>query len=56
MGRINGENAWKTRIFPHACSPFGLDRVLILDGFRTESQSLTVFLASPPHSIWRSMA
>lgn len=56
MGRINGENSGKTGIFPRACSPFGLDRVLILDGFRTESRSRTVPLASHPYSIRRSMA
>lgn len=56
MGRINGENTGKPGIFPRACSPFGLDRVLILDGFWTESQSLTVPLASHPHNIWQSMA
>lgn len=56
MGRINGENTRKTGIFLRACSPFGLDRVLILDGFRPESRSLTVPPISHPHSMWRSMA
>lgn len=41
MGRVNGENAGKAGIFLCACSPFGLDRVLILNGFQPESRSLT---------------
>lgn len=55
MGRINGENAGKTGIFLRACSPFGLDRVLILGGFQPESRSLTVPPIAHPHSIWLSL-
>lgn len=56
MGRTNGANARKTGIFLRACSPVGLDRVLILDGFQPESRPLTVSLIAHPHSMWRSMA
>ena len=51
MGRINGENAGKTGIFPRARSPFGLDRVLIFDGFRPEAHSRVM----PPISLAYSM-
>lgn len=56
MGRINVENAGKTGIFLRACSPFGLDRILILDGFQPESRPLTVPPIAHPHSMWQSMA
>lgn len=56
MGRINGKNTGKTGVFPHACSPFGLNRVLIRDAFRPESPVLTMPPASHPHSISRSIA
>lgn len=56
MGRINGKNAGKTGILLRACSSFGLDRVLILGGFQSESRSLTVPPIAHPHSMWRSLA
>lgn len=56
MGRINVRNAGKVGIIGVTRSLFGLDRVLILDGFEAQSNSLTMPPIPPEYSDWQTTA